>query len=460
MRVLFFLRHQGYVRNYQSVLRELVARGHDVHVALDSTRAPWLDGRDPLAAAPGVTSGPAPEFARTFRVKVDRGLRISLDYLRYFDPRYRDSRKLRSRASRRVPAPIKRLPGLGREAVRRPLETSLRLLDRTLPPVRVVDEFIAQQRPDVVLVTPLVAMGSPQVEYIRAARRLGIPSGQCVASWDHLTSKGLVHELPDTVFVWNEAQRDEAVELHGIPEERVAVTGAQCYDHWFEREPSTSREEFCARVGLRPDRPIVLYLCSSPFIAPEEAAFVRRWLAAVRTAEPETGVLVRPHPQNNAQWAGVDLGDAQAAIWPPAGSDPVDEPAQAEYFDSMYHSAAVVGVNTSGLIESAIVGRPVHTILDPAFRETQRGTLHFEHIAGEDGVLLVASSMEEHLEQLAGSIEGTDSGERRRAFLERFVRPFGLDRPATPIFADAVERLASGEPAATDQERHPVAAHA
>jgi hypothetical protein len=451
MRVLFFMRHQGYVRNYQSALRELVHRGHQVHVVLDSTEASWLGGHDPLAATPGVTSGPAPEFARRFGVKVDRGLRLSLDYLRYFDPPFGKTSRLRTRVGRKVPAPIRILP-LRHETVRRPVAASLRALDRTLPPVRAVDAFVAGQRPDVLLVTPLVAPGSPQVEYIRAARRLGIPSGQCVASWDHLTTKGLVHELPDAVLLWNEAQRDEAVQQHGIPPDRIAVTGAQCYDQWFEREPSASRDEFCNRVGLRAERPIVLYLCSSPFIAPEEVPFVRRWLAALRTAGPplsEAGVLVRPHPQNSDQWRDVDLDDPQAAIWPRAGDDPVDDEAKDGYFDSMFHAAAVVGVNTSGLIESAVVDRPVHTLLDPAFRDAQRGTPHFAHIAGEDGVLQVAGSMNEHVLQLVSSLDADLGSVRRHAFVERFVRPHGINRPATDVFADAVERLAARQ-AVTD----------
>ena len=49
-------------------------------------------------------------------------------------------------------------------------------------------------------------------------------------------------------------ERAEAVEMHGVPAERVLVTGAQCYDQWWERRPSRSREAFCRRVGLGPDR--------------------------------------------------------------------------------------------------------------------------------------------------------------------------------------------------------------
>ena len=56
--------------------------------------------------------------------------------------------------------------------------------------------YIEAQGPDVVLVTPLIALGSAQIDYLRAARSLGIPTALCVWSWDHLSSKALIRELP------------------------------------------------------------------------------------------------------------------------------------------------------------------------------------------------------------------------------------------------------------------------
>ena len=36
----------------------------------------------------------------------------------------------------------------------------------------------------------------------------------------------------------------------------------------------------------------------------------------------DAGILVRPHPRNAGQWAGVTLDDPQAAVWPPLGEEP------------------------------------------------------------------------------------------------------------------------------------------
>ena len=43
---------------------------------------------------------------------------------------------------------------------------------------------------------------------------------------DHLTTKGLIHEVPDRVLVWNEAE-ERAIALHSVAESQVLVTGAQ-----------------------------------------------------------------------------------------------------------------------------------------------------------------------------------------------------------------------------------------
>jgi len=227
------------------------------------------------------------------------------------------------------------------------------------------------------------------------------------------------------------------------------VTGAAPYDHWFEWRPCESHHAFCTRVGLPPGRPYLLYLCSSKSIAPHEAAFVRRWVTELRAVSPQlrgAGVLVRPHPENAKQWREADLSDLEhVALWPPAGASPVDENSRAEYYDSIYHSAAVVGVNTSAQIESAIVGRGVYTVLTTEFRGAQQGTLHFRHLGdANSGLLHVAENFAEHAEQLEAALDAAHDGDDRcRRFIETFVRPHGLHRPATPVLVAALEETAA-----------------
>jgi hypothetical protein len=459
VKLLFAMLNPGYVRNYESTLRLLAAKGHTARLLfVDSKKEAGDRLAERLAAeCPSVSLGVAPRRDDVWAVFA-RAVRGSMDYLRYLHPRYAGADRLRARARgwRLGPAlrPVDSL--LPRTAAGVRLTTRfLGALERAIPSSRKVEGLLRRWRPDVVLVTPLVDLGSDQVDYVKSARALGIPVGLCVASWDNLTNKGLIRVEPDVVIVWNEIQSWEAVELHGIPPSKVVVTGAQRFDEWFDRRPRTTRGAFCARLGLDPTRPFLLYVCSSPFIAPKEVPFVEEWARRLRDAGEgslrDVGIVVRPHPQNADQWRGVDLGRfGNVAIWPLGGANPVDPASKTDYYDSLYHSAAVVGINTSALIEAGIVGRPVHTLLAPEFAGSQHGTLHFRYLAEEHGGLLrVAETFEEHLAQLAESLAGCGAdGARNRCFVESFVRPHGLAVAATPIVVEAIEALARSRPPA------------
>jgi hypothetical protein len=158
----------------------------------------------------------------------------------------------------------------------------------------------------------------------------------------------------------------------------------------------------------------------------------------------EVGLLVRPHPANARQWRTFD-GSAldNVVIWPPVGADPNDPDARGDYRDSIHHSAAVVGINTSAEIEAAIVGRPVLTVRAPEFVHAQEGTLHFEHLVNaERGFVRQATTLDEHVRHLGAALESGADVETRRRFLESFLRPHGLDVPVTPRFVREIERLA------------------
>jgi hypothetical protein len=457
MRLLFSLGSFGFLRNFEPALRLLAERGHEVHLVAErqdsvggmcTVEALERDyaGRVTHAYA-GRRSSPWHTLAAT--------LRLSLDYWRYLDPRYVKSPTLRARAARQAPrlaVSLPRWPIVGAPAAMRVWRRLVAWLERAVPPADATRRLLRAQQPDLLLVTPLLYFGSHQVDYVRAARAGGTRSVLGVGSWDHLTTKGLIHEVPDHVLVWNDMQRREAVELHGVDAACVLVTGAQAYDDWFKARPSLPRAEFCRKVGLPYDRPLLLYLCSSPFITPYEVGFVRRWIAAIRSAaDPElrrAAILIRPHPQNAEQWQAFDAAVFETvAVWPRAGANPIDRDARADYFDSMYYSDGVVGVNTSALIESGIVGRPVFTVLTDDFAGQQDGTLHFQHLKNVNGGLLyVGETLEAHLDQLTRTLRREHDPAKSRAFVETFVRPHGIDVPAAQRFVDSLEACAAAAP--------------
>jgi len=450
VKILFLARHFSYLRLFESAIAELAERGHQLHLSAD--REESLGGAglvERLAAKyPNITIGWTPGRQSGAWADLGRKLRLGIDYLRFTDARYDRTPHLRRRSEERTPAMLRwlaDLPLFRGESGRRTLSWILRQFEQAIPRSRELDGFFRERAPDVVLITPLVDLGSPQIDHFISARALGLRTVLCVGSWDHLSSKSILRAIPDLVTVWNDIQKQEAIELHAVPPERIVVTGAQCYDQWFDRTPSRPRHEFCEQVGLDPSKPFILYVCSSLFKnTASEALFAEQWVQHVRgSADPavrEAGILIRPHPRRLEEWGQVDLTEFKNLTF--FGSHPVDPATKNDYFDSLHYAAAVVGLNTSAFLEAGVAGRPVLSVLLPEIsRDNQEGTIHFHYLLDAGGGLLQAArSFDEHVAQLSATLADPKPGEARaRQFTNAFIRPHGLDDAATPRFASAIE---------------------
>jgi hypothetical protein len=457
MRILFGALHFAYFRNFESVLCALAERGHTIHLTADEPEQ--LGGQALVeglgARYPNVTWGWTPSVEDEAWFRLARRLRTGFDYVRFHEPAFASFEKTRRHLADRVPRAVRAVlqRPLGNNApVRAVLARALRSAENAVPISDALREFIAHQAADVVLLASVTAWRAPQIDLLRAARTLGVRTGVCVWSWDHLSSKALLRGDPDRVFVWNGTQRQEAIQWHGVAPDRVVVTGAQCYDDWFTREPSRTREKFAGVVGLDPAHPFLLYVCSVMTPDPHEASFVLRWIDSIRSSTDQrlrdVGILIRPHPERMDEWSGVDLSRfGNVALY---GANPVTARAKRDYFESLYYSEAVVGLVTSAFLEAAVVGRPVHTVTLPEFEAYQGGMAHFRYLLEvEGGLLHRAASLDEHARQLSRAIGAPRTRDAQNVrFLRAFVRPDGLDQPATPKFADAVEAMAAIRPSA------------
>jgi len=452
MRILFVMEFPGFLRLFDSTVRLLAERGHTVHLAFNKPYKE-LAGLSTLKGAEGDIRWlrEIPLHDEIWQA-VGTPCRIAADYVRYLSPLYADSSFSKERWRTELERPFRFLARWDTLSARR-TETLMRAfgwLEAAIPSSRRLERFLKGLKPDVVVVTPFITRGSAQVDLVKSAKALGIPTCVCIASWDNLTSKGWMRVQPDSVAVWNDIQKTEATTFQQLPPERVVVTGAPVFDKWFDRRPRLTREEFCRKVLIRSDAPFILFLGSGEACSPpaQELAFVRQWLQALRSESGaeigKASVVIRPHPFNSAHWHDVSwASDDTVRVFPPHGTYPTSQEARSDYFDTMYHAAGVVGLNTTALIDAAVLGRTVHTILAPEFTVPQTGTLHFHYLLPEHGGFLqVATGLTEHARQLEYTLRFPE--ERRKTvehFVRSFVRPHGLDTPATGLLVDAIERL-------------------
>jgi FkbM family methyltransferase len=468
VRFLLVARQKKNVETFQATIAQLVGMGHEVRVAVqeDDPQRDLRLSQDVSSSALTVQSAPT---ARGDGWRADAPLvRRIRDWLQYLDPAYARADTLRARVVNRVCAEIGapegsfgagQVPGIGAPQVAR-LRELLAHIEAAIPPDPLHDEAIAAFAPDVVLVTPGVHFGSAQADFIKSARAAGIPVWMLLFSWDNLSTKGALHVAPDLMFVWNDLQRKEAAALHGFPRDRVIVVGAPRFDAFFALEPVLTRDSFFRPLGLDERVPTLLYLCSSRFVAKRELEFVRRWLGAVRAAaDPRVrscNVIVRPHPDipllqddtpeairwpdlpNAAGWVSRPFDDDRAIVLRTTYAT------QQPLYECIFHSTAVVGLNTSAELEAGIIGRPVFTVVaDDEAVTGQTNTLHYHYLLKESGGFVSAApNLDAHVAELTRAVGGEIDVDRIRAFVGSFLRPRG-ETPVSQVLAKALVKQAS-----------------
>ncbi len=452
-KVLFISRTIAHFSYYDSILAALLARGAEVEIDFDTGWSKKWRQTDMTAVKefkaehPKLKTGWSVRRADAGRDRIFglRELRSYRSYLTraqttpYYVGRWREY--LTEPWKSRCESP------LFRALLASPIADGLlQAAEAATPPDAGILEFIRARAPDVMLASPANLRFSEETDYLKAARKLGIPTAVPVLSWDNLSTKGLLQVLPDRLFVWNEHHLKDAVEIHGVPRDRIDLAGSPFFDKWFApTKDLPDRGAFCRGLGLDPERTILLYLGSSRRIAEDETWFVeklRRFLGASKNERLRgCQLLVRPHPANARIYQ--KLSGEGVCVFPKDGELPETREGFAHMRASFHHASAAIGINTSGMIDAVLAGLPTFSVRLPRYAQTQAGAVHFRYLE-EDDALYLSNDVTGFCENLIRLLGGEDpKAEGRLAFARKFARPRGLDRPAGDVIAEGVLAMAA-----------------
>ena len=452
MKVLFV--SVSYTNFYliDDIVRRLIQHGHEPRLILGMKKKITIPDdalREIRSDIPRLVVEPIKR--RVFLRHFTKNIREMLNYahiLNYEEIRRWDAAKW----GRNFPAFLWRLVSspTGKQILKKPdVQKRLRSLEQKIPVDAAIRRQIQRFAPDLLIAMPLVIPDSADVEYLRAAQSLGIPVLFSIASWDNLLSKGTFHGKPDFSVVWNESLAVELAGMHGIDRDTIFITGAPRFDHLLDGvdERILPRSEFCRIAGLDENKDYILYVGSNYLVNSElkkdtDEAVIILEMADAFANDPhakDINILVRPHPTNFGFLEKLRAsGRSNLVIFPASGEIPDTEEKRMRFHNSIFHSMAVTGINTTAFVEASALDKPCVTIHTPDFVETQQ-LPHFHHLT--DGEFLETANGVGDLVRIVGAIKsGVDTcRDQRCAFVRSFLRPCG--KPAVDAYVELVEDL-------------------
>ena len=439
MKVLFVSGSSANYYTFDDVVRELCARGHNIRLVMYSSKEGVI-ADDALQR----TKKDFPELV--VEPMVLRGV-LTRRFMQYLRETLNFAHVLNNEETRQwdVKKWMRFFPPYLQKVFSKPavrawlknqnVQKSLRVLEQSFQIVPAVRRHIQQQIPDILVVMPLMNPNSVDVEYLKAAKQLGIPVLYSMPSWDNISTKGTFHGDPDYGVVWNDALANELSRNHDFDRRKIFFTGAPRFDHLIDNvsERLLPRSEFCHMAGLDESKDYILYVGSTFLVTNDitvnrDESVLMLGVADALANDERTrniNVLVRPHPTSRVVIETLRANPRpNLVVFPATGEIPDTEEKREKYHNTIFYSLAVVGVNTTAFLEASALDKPCITLRTPEFGETQE-LAHFHHLEDAD-FLDVAAHVNEVVDLVDNLRKGKDTRhEKRHAFVKNFLRPCG-----------------------------------
>jgi len=240
------------------------------------------------------------------------------------------------------------------------------VFERVMKRIEMAKELVEQEKPDLILLIneygvferALVVVGK-----LKGIPTLAIQHGNIgplhmgyMYSKDSISASGSIRTpycpIPEKTAVYGRYYYDLLIKMSAYPPSSVVVTGQPRYDTLVMANRVFRREKFCARLGLVPDRKIVL-VATQPWSMPIRKAFIRSVLTALKRF-PEVQAIIKPHPREKEGLYKkvVEKENAEVVILP----------SKSDTFEALHACDLLVASFSTVITEALILGKPAVTV--------------------------------------------------------------------------------------------------
>ncbi|MCF7822763.1 MAG: CDP-glycerol glycerophosphotransferase family protein [Candidatus Marinimicrobia bacterium] len=135
----------------------------------------------------------------------------------------------------------------------------------------------------------------------RLVKSMGLPMCASILSFDNLLRKNRIPIRFDKYFLWNKDMETQLLRsIPGVSIEDVSIIGAPQFDFYYDETYIWTENIWRERLGLPPDRPVILFGAGFYKIVPNEHDWLRQLDNAVEAGDIKGKpiILFRIHPND------------------------------------------------------------------------------------------------------------------------------------------------------------------
>lgn len=271
-----------------------------------------------------------------------------------------------------------------------------------------------------------------------AAKQQELPLCASIISFDNITTRGWIPVIFDAYFLWN--RYNEAELRRAYPEaesSKVEIVGAPQFDFYWDPSYVWPESQWRGRLGLPPDRPVILFGAGHFSIVPNEPDWLEQIDDAIEAKRipGNSIILFRRHPNDPLdRWRSV-LGRARHVVydepWLMGDRDQALTSIRRQDIEkltsTLAHSVVHINASSTMTVDGAILDRPQ---IGPAYDDRPGG--RYDRVVKElylrehylpitkSGGLAIVNSREEMLEAIRVAFDDPirDTAGRKRMVRE------------------------------------------
>jgi len=320
--------------------------------------------------------------------------------------------------------------------------------------------YFEKYKPDIIFSTSVTSTGL-DIHMMKEAKRRGIKTISMPKGWDD-TTKIFYRFEPDILMVQNEYMKKAVMKFQRFNGKNIVVTGFPQFDWYKKQEILQSREEFCALLGLDPERKIIFFGSEGRWAPNDDniASLLAGWIRNEKLNR-QCNLVIRPHFEdakngkfnkflNDSKYIVVDNNFTFSDFFKDKWNPGIEE--IKNFINLVYHCDLLINFASTLTLDAACFDKPIlnvdfNVLYHPKTNQDISHLLymqnHFDWVFATNAVDLVKSEEELYTSINKYLIDPGFKKEERKLLVEKVC--YKVDGRSSERIANAVRNLALEE---------------